>query len=140
MVVIIALGSLHSMTPIVTTQRPFTKTNQEYVEWLMSTLQVTGRSDPILDGEAKYIFRRQASFYGWLGMGLMKEIKSGMITYDIPERCATSGCPVVILDRRLLQVAPWMTEFVLANYAPSSVKGVYLRRGAGYRDKGAPDQ
>jgi hypothetical protein len=47
---------------------------------------------------------------------------------------------VVILDRRLLEVAPWMKEFVRSNYAPSSVKGVYLRRGAGYRDTGAPGQ
>jgi len=106
----------------------------------MSTLQVTARSDPILDGEAKYIFRRQASFYGWLGIGLMKKIKSGMIAYDIPERCATSGCPVVVLDRRLLQVAPWMNKLVQANYTPSSAQGVYLRRGIGNRDKGASGQ
>jgi hypothetical protein len=73
-------------------------------------------------------------------MGLIKEIKSGVIKYDIPERCGAGGCPVIVLDRRLLQVAPWMNEFVQANYRPSSVQRVYLRRGIGNRDKGAPDQ
>jgi hypothetical protein len=140
LVVVLLVGSFHAFASNAYHLKPLTRTNREYVEWLMSVLQVTARSDAILDGYAAYIFRPQASFYGWLGMGLIKEINSGVIKYDIPERCGAGGCPVIVLDRRLLQVAPWMNEFVQANYRPSSVQRVYLRRGIGNRDKGAPDQ
>jgi len=138
LVVVIALGSLHALASIVEKQRPLTRTNTEYIDWLKSLLRVTAQSDAILAGEPKYIFRPQASFYGFLAIGLLKEIRSGKIKYDIPERCAVRECPVIVLDRRLLEVGPWMKEFVQANYAPSSVKGVYLRREVGYRDKTAP--
>lgn len=138
LVVVIVAGWLHAMTAIVDEQHPLARTNQEYIDWLMSLLRVTARSDAILDGEAKYVFRPQASFYGFLAIGLLNGIRSGTIKYDIPERCMVRGCPVVILDRRLLEIGPWIKEFVRANYVRSSVKGVYLRRDAGYRDNNAP--
>jgi hypothetical protein len=136
----IALGSCHALASIVKEQNPLTRTNREYVEWLRAFLQVTSRSDPVLAGEPKYIFRPQASFYGFLAIGLLKAIRSGAIRYDIPERCGLKGCPVVILDGRLLELGAWIKEFVRANYTPSSVTGLYLRRGVGFPDRPAPGE
>jgi len=140
LVVAIMGGSFHALTSIVEKMRPFTRTNSEYVNWLKSFLQLTAKSDAILAGEPKYIFRPQASFYGFLAIGLLQEIRSGKIKYDIPERCADRGCPVVILDRRLLEVGPWVKGFVQENYAPSSIKGVYLRQDVADRGMSAPDR
>jgi len=137
---LLAVLSFHSLTSIANALHPLSRTNREQVERITSILRVTTRSDAILDGYAMYVMRPQASFYGVMFLGLRVALKSGSMRYDIPERCVVNGCPVIILDTRLLEVAPWMGEFVRANYAPSSVERVYLRRGIGNRDRGAPDQ
>jgi hypothetical protein len=130
LVTVLLMGSSHALGFIASKEHLLTRSNHAYLEWLASILSVTARSDSILDGYAKYIFRPQASFYGWLGKGLLKAIRSGTIQYDIPERCAVNGCPVVILDARLRELGPWIEEYAMANYAPSSVKDVYIRRDA----------
>ncbi len=136
--VVFMAGSFHALTSIASQQQPLTRTNREYIEWLMGVQRVTARSDAILDGYSAYIFRPQASYYGWLGVDLRMAIRSGRIKYDIPERCAINGCPVVVLDRRVLEVAPWMKEYVRANYIPSTVEGIFLRRDLKDRAPRAP--
>ncbi len=134
---LLAAGSILSLGSIANTVHPLTKSNRDEIERMTSILRLTTRSEAILDGYALYVMRPQASFYGTLFLGLRDAMKSGSVIYDIPQRCAVNDCPVVILDKRLLEVAPWMIEFVRANYAPSTMQGVYLRRDVGGRNSEA---
>jgi len=124
---ILAIGSLQAFANISKALNPLRLANREQLQFIQSILAMTKRSDSILDGSAAYIFRPQASFYGSLVNAVRFRIKSGDLKYDIPERCSTDRCQVVIMDKRLRDMPQATLDFIRRNYAPSAIKGVYLR-------------
>lgn len=85
------------------------------------------QSDSVLDGEAAYIFRPQASYYGALVDELRYRFNTGSLRYDIPERCREGGCLVAILDSRMRQMPGEVRQFIDRNYSPTSMKDVLIR-------------
>ena len=124
---ILAIGSFQALANISKALNPLRRSNLEQLAFIQKILAMTKRSDSILDGNAAYIFRPQASFYGALANAVRFRIKSGDLKFDIPEKCSGDRCQVVIMDRRLLDMPQPVLDFIRRNYSPSPVKGVYFR-------------
>ena len=94
---------------------------------MMYVLRLTTRSDSVLDGQAAYIFRPQASYYAALVDELLYRFRIGALRYDIPDRCQNGRCRVAILDSRIRQMPGEVLQFIDQNYAPTSMKDVFTR-------------
>lgn len=125
--IVFFLGIVRALAGFSITLHPLTATNTEQLQRMTYVLSLSTRSDSILDGEAAYIFRPQASFYGVLVQELLSRFNTGALAYDIPARCADGGCKVAILDSRIRQMPQEVLQFINTHYSPTSVKDVYIR-------------
>jgi hypothetical protein len=125
--VIFLLGVLRAFIGFSMTLRPLTPTHTEQLEQMKYVLRITAKSDSVLDGQAAYIFRPQASFFGVLVDELRHRFREGTLAYDIPARCGSGQCRVAILDSRMRQMPQQVRDFVVQNYAPTSMKDVFTR-------------
>jgi len=124
---ILLLGVIRAFTGFSISLHPLTPTNAEQLRRMMYVLSITARSDSVLDGQAAYIFRPQASFYASIVDELLYRFRTGALAYDIPDRCQGGGCRVAILDSRLRQMPRSVRQFVEDNYSPTPMKDVYIR-------------
>jgi 4-amino-4-deoxy-L-arabinose transferase-like glycosyltransferase len=130
MALLLAAGSFQALTNISMELKPLRRRNLGQLELIRRILAMTKRSDSVLDGNGAYIFRPQASFYGSLVNAVRWKIKSGGLRFDIPERCSSDRCQVVIMDRRMRDMPQEVLDFIGRNYSPSAVKNVYIRNSS----------
>ncbi len=127
-VIILFLGAGRALAGTSMSLHPLTPTNAEQIERMRYVLSLTSRTDSVLDGVAAYIFRPQASFYASLVDELVYRFRTGSLLYDIPDRCRTGGCRVVILDFRMRQMPRSVLQFIEDHYSPTPMKDVLIRR------------
>jgi Dolichyl-phosphate-mannose-protein mannosyltransferase len=106
--------------------RPFTSTNAEQLRRMDFVLQHTQPNDVVFDGEAAYVFRPQAYYYGSLFHSVLNKLRRGEVMPSIPESLARSNCKVVIYDERISELPSEGQIYIKKNYAASSFPEVYF--------------
>jgi hypothetical protein len=126
-IAILLIGVVRAFTGMTMALQPLTPTNAEQFKRMTYVLSLTTKSDSVLDGQAAYVFRPQASFYASIVDELLYRFRTGGLAYDIPERCDDGGCRVAILDSRLRQMPRSVLQFIDEQYTPTAMKEVYIR-------------
>ncbi len=103
-----------------------TDTNQKQMDLIRYIIMNTNRDEPIFDGNAAYVFRKQAYYYGSLVEGLRYKIKRGEISESIPESLKQNHCRIVLYDDRVSDLPQKIQDFLRTNYLPAEYESVYV--------------
>ena len=100
--------------------------NREQIQLMKYVLQRTSRDEPVFDGNAAYVFREQAYYYGSLVEAVRYQLKQKAISIDIPESLRRQRCRVVIFDDRVRDLPEGVQNFIRNNYLLSEHDDVYI--------------
>jgi hypothetical protein len=100
--------------------------NTDQIELLGAILNHTKQSDVFFDGNAAYIFRRQAYYYGSLVEGIREGTAKGELEQTIPKSLKNNHCKFVIYDDRVVQLPTSVQDFIKSNYTPTAIPNVLV--------------
>jgi hypothetical protein len=91
-----------------------------------AVLHHTKPQDAIFDGNAAYVFRRQAYYYGSLVEGIRERIVRGEKLRSIEQSLIDSQCKWILYDDRVARLPEKIQHFIRENYIPSFMPNVYV--------------
>jgi Dolichyl-phosphate-mannose-protein mannosyltransferase len=100
-------------------KQPTTGSNAEQLELMRTVLNHTNQHDVIFDGNAAYVFRPQAYYYGSLVEGIRERIGRGEVRISIPQSLKDHHCKFIIYDDRVSRLPTNVQEFIRHNYIPT---------------------
>lgn len=101
-------------------------TNRQQVDLVRFILKNTSPEEVIFDGNAAYIFRKQAYFYGSLVEGIRYRYQRGEIPERIPSSLKRNRCRIVLFDDRVSDLPPDDQEFIRANYLQTKRHDIWI--------------
>jgi F0F1-type ATP synthase membrane subunit c/vacuolar-type H+-ATPase subunit K len=104
----------------------FTITNREQLNRIEYILRNTTPEETIFDGNAAYVFRPQAYFYGSLVEGIRHQIDRGEIQENIVDALQKRKCRIVIYDDRVSDLPESVQNFIRSNYLSAGVYDVFV--------------
>jgi hypothetical protein len=104
----------------------FTITNQEQLGLIKYILKNTAPDETIFDGNAAYVFRPQAYYYGSLVEGIRYKIERGEIQEKIVDSLQKQKCRIVIYDDRISDLPESVQHFIRSNYVPAGAYDVFV--------------
>jgi 4-amino-4-deoxy-L-arabinose transferase-like glycosyltransferase len=107
-------------------REPSMVSNTNQLELIRAVLNHTKRSDVFFDGNAAYIFRRQAYYYGSLVEGIREGPAKGEIERTIPKSLKNNHCKFIIYDDRVAQLPTTVQDFIRNNYIPTPIPNVLV--------------
>jgi Dolichyl-phosphate-mannose-protein mannosyltransferase len=105
---------------------PLRATNREQFELISFLVNHIGPEERVFDGNAAYIFRRQAYFYGSLVQGVRYRIKNGTIAERIPESLIKNQCKLLIFDDRVSDLPQEIQNFIRLNYLALNKMDIFV--------------
>jgi Dolichyl-phosphate-mannose-protein mannosyltransferase len=107
-------------------RQPSTVSNANQIELIRAILNHTKRSDVFFDGNAAYIFRQQAYYYGSLVDGIREGAARGEIEKTIPKSLKNNRCKFVTYDDRVARLPTSVQDFIRNNYIPTLIPNVLV--------------
>ena len=104
----------------------FAITNKDQSDRLQYILKNTKQEEAIFDGNAAYVFRPQAYYYGSLVEGIRHQIDRGEIQESIVDSLKKHSCRIVIYDDRVSGLPEPIQNFIRSNYLPTGQYDIFV--------------